>query len=448
MAPFPANSFISDIEGNRDMEVYELKIRSMVVAAVLGWGALATAMTPAAATLTPGHYIVVLKDSVSRPAAVASEQAAAHGGTVGLVYSHALKGYSVVMPDARVDALRKDSRVAYVIPDLKGTPLTGKPSAPPPPQSVPTGVERIDGPTSLTLSRPNGVNADVAVLDTGVDASHPDLNVVGGYWCGQNSASGYGTDGKGHGTHVAGTIAARNNSIGVVGVAPGARVWSVRIPDRKGVWYMSAAICSVDWVAAQKDPDGSAKIEAANMSWRYDSRFADFPGVDDGNCGRTNHDPLHTAICNAVAAGTTMIAAAGNESADAALAVPAGYDEVVTVSALADYNGVPGGGAASTCAAGADDSLANFSNFGLDVDIIAPGACINSTAPGGGYAVMSGTSMAAPHVTGAAALYSVSHPADTPTQVQAALISLGNFDWDASSDPDGIKEPLLDVRAL
>jgi subtilisin len=118
------------------------------------------------------------------------------------------------------------------------------------------------------------------------------------------------------------------------------------------------------------------------------------------------------------------------------------------VSALADFDGQPGGAAAATCRPDIDDTLADFSNFGADVDLIAPGACIYSTYRSGRYATLSGTSMASPHVAGAAALYRVSHPGASPAEVRSALRSAGNLGWSSAGDPDGIKEPLLNVDAL
>jgi subtilisin family serine protease len=138
--------------------------------------------------------------------------------------------------------------------------------------------------------------------------------------------------------------------------------------------------------------------------------------------------------------------AAGNSAADARGFVPAAYDEVITVSALADFNGVSGGGAAATCRADEDDTFANFSNYGADVDIIAPGVCINSTWIGSSYNTISGTSMAAPHVAGAAALYKAQNPSATPAQVRSALINAGSSTWNNGDDRDQIKEPLLNVK--
>jgi hypothetical protein len=174
-------------------------------------------------------------------------------------------------------------------------------------------------------------------------------------------------------------------------------------------------------------------------------------GSDDNNCGFTNNDPLHQAICRVVAGGITVVAAAANDSHNAAKNIPASYNEVITVSALADTDGRPGGLGGDACFSWGgydkDDTFANFSNYGADVDIMAPGKCILSTIPGG-YATMSGTSMASPTVAGAVALYKESRPNATPAEVKEALRYLGNLNWKTSTDPDPIHEPLLDVSRI
>jgi subtilisin family serine protease len=147
-----------------------------------------------------------------------------------------------------------------------------------------------------------------------------------------------------------------------------------------------------------------------------------------------------------VAAGVTYVVAAGNSSSDASFFVPANFPEVITVSAITDFDGAPGGAGAPTCAYGTDDQFAGFSNFGPPVDLAAPGVCVLSTWRGGGYNTISGTSMASPHVTGAAALYKSTHPSATPAQVKAALQAAGTFDW--TGDPDTTKEPLVNVSGF
>jgi subtilisin family serine protease len=362
---------------------------------------------------------------VASPASVAHAHATAQHAQVGFVYSAAVKGYSATLSAAAVGALRADPQVAAVVPDRE-VHLDA--------QTLPTGINRVDGERSSTVSG-NGsgtVNVDIAILDTGIDTSHPDLNVVGGVAC---NGSGY-QDGHGHGTHVAGIAAARDNGIGVVGVAPGARLWAVRVLDVSGSGSWSNVICGVDWVTRN-----AARIEVANMSLGGS-------GSEPSGAGCATGDALHDAVCRSVAAGVTYTVAAGNASSNARGFVPAAYDEVITVSSLADFNGRSGGGAAATCRSDTDDTLANSSNYGSDVDLIAPGVCIYSTYLGGGYRTLSGTSMASPHVAGAAALYRATHPGVSPSQVKSALRSAGNLNWNNVDDPDGIKERLLNVDAL
>jgi subtilisin family serine protease len=230
---------------------------------------------------------------------------------------------------------------------------------------------------------------------------------------------------------VAGTIGAIDNGIGVVGVAPGARLWAVKVLNAKGSGYSSWVIAGIDWVAAN-----AGTIEVANMS------------LGGSGYSRAEYD----AIQGAVNRGVAFAVSAGNEDADARNYSPAAFDNVLTVSALADFDGLPGGLGSPTCRADQDDTLADFSNWGPAVDIAAPGVCILSTFPleQGGYGTISGTSMASPHVAGALALLaSANKPADASgvyglyAQVKAA----GNDDW-ADDSGDGIKEPLLDVSTF
>ena len=396
----------------------------------LGSTALSAQAAPMSASGSDrsGAYIVVLNDATA-PAEVASDHSAKHGVEVDYLYRAALKGYAAHMSATAAERVANDPRVQFVQRD--GVVHASA-------QTTPTGINRADADLSPT-AKINGlderVNVDVAVIDTGVDLDHPDLNVytAGAKNCSTGSSA---DDGNGHGSHVAGTIGAIDNTHGVVGMAPGARIWPVRVLDNRGSGTFSAIVCGIDYVTAHAD-----EIEIANMSLGGS-------GSDDGNCGNTNNDAMHKAICNSVAAGITYVVAAGNSSADASTSVPAAYDEVITVSALADFNGLPGGGAAATCRTDVDDTFADFSNYGADVDIIAPGVCINSTWKGGGYNTISGTSMASPHVAGGAALYKANNPGATPAQVRTALRSAGTTDWSNSDDPDGIKEPLLNVSTF
>jgi subtilisin family serine protease len=216
-------------------------------------------------------------------------------------------------------------------------------------------------------------------------------------------------DREGHGTFVAGVIGARDNDLGVIGAAPGAPLWSVRVADDNGVITEAMLICAIDWVTGtRKDKDKSNDIQVANIS-------IGGQGTDTPNCGK-GKDPMHYAICRSVKAGVVYAVAAGNSGADLANFVPATYDEVLTATAMADYDGKPGGLASPVCGAmdwsrrGLDDKPALFSNYATQKKdrahtIAGPGVCVTSTSPlPAGYAVMDGTSFASPAVAGSVAL--------------------------------------------
>jgi len=380
----------------------------------------------------PGQYIVVFKDSVADPRGLANAMARQHG--LGLLhsYSAALKGFAATMPDAVADRLARDSRVRYVVPDQADHIY-----------QTPTGVDRMEADLNLsgTATNPEGVDVDVAIIDTGVDRDHPSLNVVEYI----NFAGGKSDDKNGHGSHVAGTVAAWDSGDGIRGVAPGARIWAVQVCKPGGTCARSAIIAGIDYVTANAE-----FIEVANMSLGGG-------GSDDGDCGETNNDPEHEAICAAVAAGIVFVVAAGNESDDSANHIPAAYDEVITVSALADFDGAGGGIGDPTCRSDQDDSLANFSNDGADVDLMAPGVCILSTWKDGGTKTISGTSMASPHVAGLAALYIAKNDRATDMAgvmaIRDALIAAGIAQDDAAcglafnDDTDGFAEPIAFANA-
>jgi subtilisin family serine protease len=364
-----------------------------------------TVFCASAVSASAADYIVVLKDSVADSGAVAAE----HGHRYGLVrtntYRYALKGYAAAIPDPVVGRLASDPRVAFVTRDGVVRAAAGQPcpsGSDPNRCQVVTRANRRIGATDSSARSGDGrgtVPINVAVLDSGIDLTHPDLRVAGGVDCSTGNA-GFG-DTFGHGTEVAGTIGALDNGFGTVGVAPGATLWSVRVLSKQNIASKSSLLCGVDWVTATRtDANPANDISLANMSIVG-------PGdEDDGNCGRTNKDPLHLAICRATAAGVTFVVAAGNDSADAADFFPASYDEVITVGGMADTDGQAGGlGGPIDCdPTQQDDVAAPFSNFGVDVDIAAPAFCVGTTAVGSSYISVGGTSFASPLVAGTIAL--------------------------------------------
>ena len=385
-------------------------------------------------------YLVVLQDSVQAPRHVAHDQIDQRGGTIGFVYRHALTGYSAELSDQAVDELRDDPRVQHVIEDVFVEPAEEieidtddnewvEPEA----AVIPTGISRTFAASNnaLDIDGQDDVRADVdvAVLDSGIDASHPDLNVVNRVDCtqgGETCIANSGTPGD-HGTHVAGIVGALDNGFGVVGMAAGARLWSVKVLGLNGGQW-TWVLAGIDWVAAH-----SGQIEVANMSLGSSSVIFELPELLD----------------QAREEGVVYAVAAGNQNIDVKERTPSNVLSAITVSAIADYDGLPGGEASPTCANyGLDDQRANFSNWGAGVDIAAPGVCIASTEPGNKYGMKSGTSMATPYVAGAAAILAASDNPDSKADVEAirnSLVFEGNLNW-VDTSGDKVKERLLDVH--
>lgn len=372
----------------------------------------------------PHQYIVVLKNGTENSQSVA-QQAIGLGAHVPFVYDSAIKGFTINIPNKLVlNSILSNPSVDYVEPDYKVQAFS---------QGVSTGYSRVGGPLSVLDASHSqiSVNAGIAIIDTGIDLTHPNLNVYKqvSFVSGTSTAN----DDNGHGTAVAGIAAAEDNSAGVVGIAPGARLWAIKVLDSTGTGSMSTIIQGIDYVT-----QNAGQIDAANLSF---------------GC-KCSSSALDTAINNAVAAGVTFVVAAGNSGEDDSSWSPASNPNVISVAAIADSDGKCGGLGPKT-PYGSDDSLASFSNFGSKVTIAAPGVNIHSTYTGGSYVTLSGTSVAAPFVTGAAALYRSLHTTASPVEVRDALVSLGSTAATACdgaghgyfTNPHG-SEPLLYIGSL
>jgi subtilisin family serine protease len=258
-------------------------------------------------------------------------------------------------------------------------------------------------------------NATIAIIDTGV-AAHADLNVV--FEKGFGKLADSPGDRNGHGTHVAGIAAAQNNDIGVVGVAPGARIWALKVLDGAEGGGASGSgkdvQAALDYVASRAD-----EVDVVNMSLGTGGIV---PSMD-------------AAVERCVKAGVTVVVAAGNDGRDASRFSPGRAANAITVAALDDSN-KPG-------VADRRDRLARFSNHGKVIDVAAPGVRIQSTWLRDETKTLSGTSMAAPHVAGLAALIAARYPGESP---QAVLARMQQAVTETVPGPARRKYPVVNAR--
>ncbi|HEX8648351.1 MAG TPA: S8 family serine peptidase [Thermoleophilaceae bacterium] len=383
----------------------------VILALLLVPGSAAAAGKPAAPS-SDGRWIVVYdRAAVSSVDRETEALERSRGFRSRLRFRRAIEGFSARLSAEQVRALRADPDVQAVVPDRPVRARALRPVAAN--EIVPSGVLRAGLGTPQLVHEASDVG--VAVVDTGVDLQHPDLNVADGTNCVTPGAPADDVDG--HGTHVAGTIAAENDGLGVTGVAPGTRVHAVKVLNDEGEGAVSQIVCGLDWVIANAAARG---IRVVNMSLGT-------LGESNRNCGVRSDgalvDPLHAAVCRATAAGILNVVAAGNGDPVTGIGwnmsenppdVPATYPEVLTVTAMADADGRPGAAASQQpgCGSGEpDDGAATFSNYTTVPEeavhtIAAPGVCILSTVPveQGSYRSLTGTSMAAPHAAGWAAL--------------------------------------------
>ena len=358
--------------------------------------------------IIPGKYIVIYNDAgIKKAARIASQSGnqviapenireltsqVLHDAEIAertpeQAYASALKGVAIELTENEADKLALSPNVKGVYPDMMvnfGLPdvsINGKPAPQPVAQSTPWGITRIGGSA-------DGTGKTAWIIDTGIDMNHPDLNVDQTRGINFVTTSALPDDDNGHGTHCAGIVAAKNNNLGVVGVAAGATVVPIKVLNRRGSGAYSAIIAGVDYVAA----NGQAG-DAVNMS-----------------LGGPTYQALDDAIIVLASKGIKVALAAGNESQNTNNVSPGRVNgtNIYTISAM-----------------GTGDLWASYSNYANPpIDYCAPGSSIYSTYKSGGYATLSGTSMATPHVCG--------------------ILLLGNISTDGTvkNDPDGNADPI------
>lgn len=309
---------------------------------------LASLIVPAGAAQEKNEKIPVLINFKEK---TDTELVKAHGGNVKYEYT-IIRAVAAELPQQAIDALSKNPNIAFIEPDAKAQILADE---------IPWGISRIDA-TRAQSSGFTGNGIKVAVLDTGIDYNHPDLkaNYLGGYDF--VNADNDPMDDHSHGTHVAGTVAALNNEIGVLGAAPHAGLYAVKVADSSGSCSYSNIIAGINWAV-----NNNANIITMSLG------------------GTSSSSTLQNACDSAYSKGVVLVGAAGNSGG--AVIYPAAYSSVIAVSAVDSTNTSP-----------------SWSCYGPQVELAAPGVSIKSTMPGGLYGYKSGTSMATPHVTGTVAL--------------------------------------------
>ncbi len=333
-----------------------------------------------AGDIIPDQYIITFKEGSKRIPGLAKKLASESGGELFYTYDNVISGFAIknLPPQAR-EALLRNPHVESIEPDTVVTVAAGT-------QVPPSwGLDRVDQramPLDSSYSYSlDGTGVNVYIIDTGVRITHSEFGNRGrsGFTA---IADGQGTnDCNGHGTHVAGTIGGST-----VGVAKNANIYAVRVLDCAGSGSWSGVIAGIDWVA----------------------KSGPRPAVASLSLGGGFSSAVNLAVLNAHKAGVTMVVAAGNSAADACGTSPASTPEAITVGASES-----------------GDNFAGYSNYGGCVDIIAPGSGIYSAygSDDAAYASLSGTSMAAPHVSGVAALYLSQNPGATPAAVAQALMA-------------------------
>jgi subtilisin family serine protease len=370
-----------------------MKLKALALAALVvsgsAWAQQTTAENarPYGASLPiQGQYIVVFKQNVSNPTALSAQLEAQAGAQVLHRYQHAIKGFSARMSAQAAEALARNPSVDFVEQDATVS-LSEVRIDPPLTQTPATwGLDRIDQ-SSRTLNnqytyRYSGSGIYAFIIDTGILAGHGEFGArrVSGFSAFADATGD--SDCNGHGTHVAGTVGGN-----AYGVAKGVTLVPVRVLGCTGSGSLSGVVSGVDWVAGQT----TMRPAVANMS-----------------LGSGFSSSVNTAVAGAVTAGVTMVVAAGNDNQNACNYSPASTPSAITVGSTTNT-----------------DARSSFSNFGSCVDIFAPGSSITSAWHTSTTAIntISGTSMASPHVAGAAVLRLAANPTATPVQVAAAVIN-------------------------